>query len=86
MNIYLVGNKIDDAEKREVQTEDGQARAEELKVHFMETSAKVGINVKQLFKNIAAGLPGVDGQESTAAEAGDNGFKLGEQGNSQPGQ
>lgn len=54
MNIYLVGNKIDDAEKREVQTEEGQARAEELKVHFMETSAKVGINVKQLFKNIAA--------------------------------
>ena len=54
LNIYLVGNKIDDAEKREVQTEEGQARAEELKVHFMETSAKVGINVKQLFKNIAA--------------------------------
>jgi hypothetical protein len=37
-----------------------------LKVNFIETSAKVGINVKILFKNLAATLPGV--AETTNAE------------------
>ena len=83
----MVGNKIDDAEKREVATEEGQTKAEELKVNFIETSAKAGINVKVLFKNLAASLPGVDGQVSSTsgskpgekdAEPGNAGFKLGE--------
>jgi Ras-related protein Rab-6A len=51
--IILVGNKIDMAEKRQVSTEEGQMLAKELGVMFIETSAKVGINVKQLFKNLA---------------------------------
>lgn len=46
LTIFMVGNKIDDAEKRQVGTEEGQSKAEELKVNFIETSAKVGINVK----------------------------------------
>ena len=33
---------------------------------FTETSAKVGINVKQLFKDLAATLPGVDQSRSAA--------------------
>ena len=49
MTIILVGNKIDDAEKRQVSTDEGQEKANELGVKFIETSAKVGINVKQLF-------------------------------------
>jgi Ras-related protein Rab-6A len=51
--IILVGNKIDMAEKRAVGTEEGQALAKELEVMFIETSAKVGINIKQLFQNLA---------------------------------
>jgi Ras-related protein Rab-6A len=51
--IILVGNKIDVAEKRQVGTEEGQALAKELDVMFIETSAKAGINIKQLFKNLA---------------------------------
>jgi len=51
--IILVGNKIDVAEKRQVGTEEGQALAKELDVMFIEASAKAGINVKQLFKNLA---------------------------------
>ncbi len=58
--MIIVGNKIDLAEKRQVSTEDGQALANELGTMFTETSAKVGINVKQLFKDLAATLPGVD--------------------------
>lgn len=51
--IILVGNKIDMAEKRQVPTEEGQALAKELDVMFIEASAKAGINVKTLFKNLA---------------------------------
>ena len=79
----MVGNKIDDAEKRQVNTEEGQSKAEELKVHFIETSAKVGINVKVLFKNLAATLPGVDGGSKSpneGEESGNQGFKIGEGG------
>ena len=60
VNLIIVGNKIDLAEKRQVATEDGQALADELGTMFTETSAKVGINVKQLFKDLASTLPGVD--------------------------
>jgi len=47
--IMLVGNKIDQAEKRQVQTDEGVTLAKELGVMFIEASAKTGINVKQLF-------------------------------------
>ena len=33
---------------------------------FTETSAKVGINVKQLFKDLASSLPGVDSARGAA--------------------
>ena len=49
------------AEKRQVSTEEGQALAKELDVLFIESSAKAGINIKQLFKNLAQSLPGMDG-------------------------
>lgn len=59
--IMLVGNKVDMAEKRQVSTEEGLALAKELDVLFIESSAKAGINIKQLFKNLAQSLPGMDG-------------------------
>lgn len=69
VTIIIVGNKIDLAEKRQVGTEEGQALADKLKCMFYETSAKVGINVKQLFKELAATLPGVSGSAAAIAEA-----------------
>ena len=60
VTIVIVGNKIDLAEKRQVSTEDGMNLADELKTMFTEASAKVGINVKQLFNDLAVTLPGVD--------------------------
>ena len=57
--IYVVGNKIDNADARQVGTDEGQALAKELEVMFIETSAKAGINVKQLFNEMAMNLPGV---------------------------
>ena len=47
-------------------TEDGQALAQELGTMFTETSAKVGVNVKQLFKDLASRLPGMDQRQSAS--------------------
>ena len=46
--IMLVGNKTDLADKRQVSIEEGEAKAKELNVMFIETSAKSGYNVKQV--------------------------------------
>ena len=40
--------------------EEGERKAKELNVMFIETSAKAGHNVKQLFRRIAGALPGMD--------------------------
>lgn len=53
---------------RQVTTEEGERRAKEYKVMFIETSAKAGHNVKTLFKRIAQALPGME----TAQEPVDN--------------
>lgn len=58
--IVLVGNKTDAVEKRQVSVEEGDAKARDLKVMFIETSAKAGYNVKALFRKIAAALPGME--------------------------
>ena len=58
--IMLVGNKTDLAEKRQVATESGEGKAKELNVMFIETSAKAGHNVKQLFRKVASALPGME--------------------------
>uniref|UniRef100_A0A8D3BVL2 Ras-related protein Rab-6A n=1 Tax=Scophthalmus maximus TaxID=52904 RepID=A0A8D3BVL2_SCOMX len=46
--IMLVGNKTDLADKRQVSIEEGERKAKELNVMFIETSAKAGYNVKQV--------------------------------------
>lgn len=49
----LVGNKTDLSDKRQVSTEEGERKAKELNVMFIETSAKAGYNVKQVGTNPA---------------------------------
>ncbi|KAI8376764.1 rab protein 6 [Choanephora cucurbitarum] len=63
--VVLVGNKTDLNEKREVTTEEGEKKAKELNVMFIETSAKAGHNVKTLFRRIAQALPGISGSNQT---------------------
>ncbi|KAI8388038.1 small GTPase superfamily [Radiomyces spectabilis] len=58
--VVLVGNKTDLQEKRQVTVEEGEQKAKETNVMFIETSAKAGHNVKTLFKRIAQVLPGMD--------------------------
>ncbi|XP_014664568.1 PREDICTED: ras-related protein Rab-6A isoform X2 [Priapulus caudatus] len=62
--IMLVGNKTDLSDKRQVSIEEGERKAKELGVMFIETSAKAGYNVKQLFRRVAAALPGMENTEN----------------------
>lgn len=55
--IMLVGNKTDLIDKRQVTTLEGEHRAKELNVMFIETSAKDSYNVKQLFRRVSSALP-----------------------------
>merc|ERR1711976_667749 len=58
--IMLVGNKIDLNDARRVSAEEGKKKASELNLSFFETSAKIGTNVKHLFKKVALALPKSD--------------------------
>ncbi|XP_038631612.1 ras-related protein Rab-41 isoform X1 [Cetorhinus maximus] len=66
--IMLVGNKTDLADKRQVSMEEGERKARELNVMYIETSAKAGYNVKQLFRRVAAALPGMDNAPEKSKE------------------
>ncbi|KAI9477836.1 MAG: ras family-domain-containing protein [Benjaminiella poitrasii] len=60
--IVLVGNKTDLNDKRQVTVEEGEKKAKEYNVMFIETSAKAGYNVKALFRKIGHALPGMESQ------------------------
>ncbi|OLP90126.1 Ras-related protein Rab-6 [Symbiodinium microadriaticum] len=54
--VYLVGNKVDLAESRQVSRAEGEAKAAEVKGRFAETSARSGDNVQELFKQLGEAL------------------------------
>jgi len=75
--IMLVGNKTDLSDdnsnkffERQVSIEEGERKAKESNAMFIETSAKVGYNVKQLFTRIAEALPGMEVTDQSQKELG----------------
>jgi small GTP-binding protein len=62
--IALVGNKVDREKEREITTDEVKFYAEEQEILFMETSAKKDINIKDLFKEIAAKIPPEEEEKS----------------------
>lgn len=72
--IVLVGNKTDLNDKREVTTQQGEEEAKKNNLMFIETSAKVGHNVKNLFKRIAQALPGMEGADNAATAGNQSKF------------
>lgn len=50
--IMLVGNKNDENQNRELESSEGEAMAKKWKCAFMETSAKMNHNVKELFQEL----------------------------------
>ncbi|GER26884.1 RAB GTPase homolog H1E [Striga asiatica] len=58
--IVLVGNKTDLVDKRQVSIDEGDTKARQSGLIFIETSARVGFNLKPLFRKIAAALQGME--------------------------
>jgi Ras-related protein Rab-6A len=58
--IMLVGNKTDLSDRRQVSIEEGENKATEEGVMFVETSAKGNFNIKLLFRRLATAVPGLD--------------------------
>ena len=56
-------------DKRQVSIEEGDAKARESGVLFIETSAKAGFNIKALFRKIAAALPGMEALKARLGRA-----------------
>lgn len=68
--LCLVGNKNDLVDKRQVSIEDGEKKAIFLNCAiFIETSTKLGYNVKNLFKKIAKSLPDFDETKDNQPES-----------------
>jgi Ras-related protein Rab-6A len=63
--VMLVGNKTDRSEERQVSTDEGEELAQKENVLFIETSAKLGYNIKSLFRRLATSLPGMENQAVT---------------------
>ncbi|TYH99721.1 hypothetical protein ES332_A11G085500v1 [Gossypium tomentosum] len=55
-------------ERGQVSIEEAEAKARDLNVMFIETSAKAGFNIKALFRKIAAALPGMETLSFTKQE------------------
>ena len=53
VSIILVGNKIDMENERVVSNEEGEKIADEYGLKFFECSAKTGVNIEQIFKEVA---------------------------------
>ncbi|MHA2290059.1 MAG: Rab family GTPase [Promethearchaeota archaeon] len=55
--LYLVGNKNDLIDERQISTSEGQKAQETFKVeHFFETSAKTGDHIQETFEHMAISL------------------------------
>ena len=54
--VFLVGNKIDDGEKRVIQKEKAEAFAKEQGFDYFETSAKIGTGIEEMFTKVAEEL------------------------------
>ena len=65
--IVLVGNKTDLTERRQVSVEEGEDKSTKEGIMFIESSAKAGFNIKQLFRKLATALPGMESSQAQPA-------------------
>ena len=66
--VFLVGNKTDLVDMRQVSVKEGSGLAKDLDVVFVETSAKEGYNVRYVFRMISSVLSNVDVEENDSRE------------------
>ena len=60
--IFLAGNKLDLEKKREISYEIGEKLAKELGCTFFEASAKTGVNIDEIFNELAESLDAIYGK------------------------
>jgi Ras-related protein Rab-6A len=65
--IVIVGNKTDLSDRRQVSVEEGEDKAVKESIMFIESSAKAGFNIKQLFRKLATALPGMESAQAQPA-------------------
>ncbi|XP_077874458.1 ras-related protein Rab-17 [Ictidomys tridecemlineatus] len=66
--VMLVGNKTDLGEQREVTFQEGKEFAESNKLLFMETSAKLNLQVSEVFSTVAQELLQREARQSHSAQ------------------
>ncbi|QOU18443.1 GTP-binding protein [Brettanomyces bruxellensis] len=71
--LFLVGNKCDDEESRQVSTKQGELLAQELGIPFMEASAKSSVNVSEVFYKLAGLILEKTSDEEAASEQSQKG-------------
>ena len=62
--VVLAGNKIDIADQRKVTTEEAKIYAVEKKLLYLETSAKTGVSVPDLFEGLVKVILEIDDKKS----------------------
>jgi len=67
--VTLVGNKSDLGERRDVSFDEATQKSHEFGVMYVEVSAKLGTNIKALFRKVANALPS---QADDGLASGDN--------------
>lgn len=70
LTIYMVGNKSDLIDQRQVSMEEGQTLAKELGIKYYETSAKSGDNVEIIFEELAKDMIKHENRSTVAVEGG----------------
>lgn len=68
--LFLVGNKADDQDSRQVSTKQGELLAQELGIPFLEASAKSGTNVSEVFLQLASIILEKGGDDLNPQEKG----------------
>ncbi|GME94715.1 hypothetical protein B5S28_g321 [[Candida] boidinii] len=68
--LFLVGNKADDQDSRQVSTKQGELLAQELGIPFLEASAKSGTNVSEVFLQLASLILEKGGDDLNPQEKG----------------
>ena len=61
--IYVLANKIDLDESRQVTREHGELKSKELGASFQEVSAKNGSNIPDFFRKLSQDLVGTQGTD-----------------------
>ncbi|CAK9436400.1 uncharacterized protein LODBEIA_P09580 [Lodderomyces beijingensis] len=74
--IFLVGNKCDDEENRQVSKDQGEELAHELGVPFLEASAKTNQNVEEIFYELAGMIQDKHVDEPASSGGGAGGIDV----------